>query len=119
MRTPADPQSEIKGMIYGIEGIAPGFLRDQRPWVDLRTVGEDEAGTSGRGDTGEAGTWWSVDDDGRFPSLVDLFLHHGGRSRPFKSSSGASRHARRRRWRTGALGGSAFEPLPIRRSLIS
>ena len=26
MRTPVDPQSEIKGMIYGIEGIAPGFL---------------------------------------------------------------------------------------------
>jgi len=26
MRTPVDPQSEIKGTIYGIEGIAPGFL---------------------------------------------------------------------------------------------
>jgi len=26
MRTPVDPQSEIKGTVYGIEGIAPGFL---------------------------------------------------------------------------------------------
>ena len=78
MRTPADPQSEIDGTIYGIEGIAPGFLRDRRPWVDLSTVGEDEAGTSGGGDTSKTGTWRSVDDDGRFPYLVDLFLRHGG-----------------------------------------
>ena len=78
MCTPADPQSEIKGTIYGIEGIAPRFLRDRRPWVDLSTIGEDEAGTLGRGDTGETGTWRLVDDDGRFPSLVDLFLRNGG-----------------------------------------
>ena len=78
MRTLADPQSEIKDTIYGIKGIAPGFLRDRRPWVDLSTVGEDEAGTSGGGDADETGTWRSVDDDGQFPSLVDLFLHHGG-----------------------------------------
>jgi len=56
MRTPADPQSEIKGTIYGIEGIAPRFLRDRRPWVDLSTVREDEAGRSGGCDTGETGT---------------------------------------------------------------
>ena len=78
MRTPMDPRSEIKGTVYGIEGIAPGFLRDRRPWVDLSTVGEDEAGKSGGGDTGETGTWRTVDDDGRFPSLIDLFLRHGG-----------------------------------------
>ena len=78
MRTPADPQSEIKGTIYGIDGIALGFLRDRRPWVDLSTVGEDEAGTLGGGDAGETGTWRTVDDDGRFPSLIDLFLRHGG-----------------------------------------
>ena len=77
MHTLADPQSEIKGTIYGIKGIAPGFLRDRRPWVDLNTVGEDEAGTSGGGDAGETGTWRTVDDDGRFTSLVDLFLRHG------------------------------------------
>ena len=29
MRTPVDPQSEIKGTIYGIEWIAPGFLRER------------------------------------------------------------------------------------------
>jgi len=40
--------------------------------------GEDEAGTSGGGEADETGTWGSVDDDGRFPSLIDLFLHHGG-----------------------------------------
>jgi hypothetical protein len=78
MRTPADPQSEIKGMIYGIEGIARGFLRDRRPWEDPNAAGEDEAGMSGGGDTGKTGTWRTVDDDGRFPSLIDLFLRHGG-----------------------------------------
>jgi len=120
MRTPADPQSEIKGTIYGIKGIAPGFLRDRRLWVDLSTVGDDEAGTSGGGDTGETGTWRTVDDDIWFPSHVDLFLRHGGgRLRLFKSSSGASRRVWRRRWRTGALGESAFEPLPIQRSPTS
>ena len=46
--------------------------------MDLSTVGEDEAGTSGGGDTGKTETWRTVDDDGRFPSLVDLFLRHGG-----------------------------------------
>jgi len=37
MRTPVDPQSEIKGTIYDIEGIAPGFLRERRPWEDHKT----------------------------------------------------------------------------------
>ena len=78
MRTPTDPQSEIKGTIYGIEGITLGFLRDRWPWVYLSTVGEDEAATSGGCDAGETGTWRTVDDDGRFPSLIDLFLRHGG-----------------------------------------
>jgi len=78
MRTPVDPQSEIKGTIYGIEGIAPGFLRERRPWDDHKPSEEDEAGTSGGGATDETGTWKIVDDDGRFPSLIDLFLRHGG-----------------------------------------
>jgi len=39
---------------------------------------EDEAGTSGGGEADETGTWGSVDDDGRFPYLIDLFLRHGG-----------------------------------------
>jgi len=56
MRTRVDPQSEIKGTIYSIEGIAPGFLRDRRPWEDPNAAGEDEAGTSGEGDTSETGT---------------------------------------------------------------
>jgi hypothetical protein len=33
-----------------------------------------------------------------------------------KNSSGASRHARKRRWRTRAPVGSAFEPPPIHQS---
>ena len=58
-----------------VTGIASGFLEGRRPWEDLGAGGEDEAGTSGGGETG---TWTLVDDDGRFPSLVDLFLRHGG-----------------------------------------
>ena len=77
-RTPVDPQSEIKGTIFSNEGIAPGFLRERRPWEDTSAAAEDEAGTSGGGGAGETGTWRTVDDDGRFPSLIDLFLRHGG-----------------------------------------
>jgi len=75
MHTRVDPQSEIKGTIYGIDGIAPGFLREHRSWEDRIPA---EAGTSGGGGASETGTWKTVDDDGRFPSLVDLFLRHGG-----------------------------------------
>ena len=78
MRTPANPQSEIKGSLYGIDGIAPGFLRDRWPWEDLGTEEGDNAGTYGGGDANETGTWGLVDDDGRFPSLIDIFQRHGG-----------------------------------------
>ena len=74
MRTPVDPDSEIKRTIYGMDGIAPGFLRERRAWDDRIPAEEDEVGTSGSKD----GTWKMVDDDGRFPSLIDLFLRHGG-----------------------------------------
>jgi len=74
IRTPVDPESEIRRTIYGMDGIAPAFLRERRAWEDRIPTEEDEAGTSGSQD----GTWKTVDDDGRFPSLVDLFLHHGG-----------------------------------------
>jgi hypothetical protein len=60
MRTPADPSSKIKGTLYGIEGIAPGFLEGRRPWEDVagtsRAGGEDEAGAFGGGEAGEAKT---------------------------------------------------------------
>ena len=78
MRTPVDPESEIRRTIYGMDGIAPGFLRERRAWEDRIPTEEDEAGTSGGGGSSETGTWKTVDDDGRFPSLVDLFLRHGG-----------------------------------------
>jgi len=119
MRIPVDPQSEIRGTIYGMDGIASGFLRERRSWEDRIPVEEDEVGTSGGGGASETGTWMTVDDDGRFPSLVDLFLRHGGRSRPSKSLSEASRHVLTRRWRTGALTGSVFGLPPIRPSLTS
>jgi len=78
MRTPVDPESEIRRTIYGMDRIAPGFLRERRAWEDCIPAEEDEAGTSGGGGISETGTWKTVDDDGRFPSLVDLFLCHGG-----------------------------------------
>jgi hypothetical protein len=40
--------------------------------------GWDEDGTSSGGAANEIGTWASVDDDGRFPSLVDICLRNGG-----------------------------------------
>ena len=43
-----------------------------------RRGGGDDAGTSGGGDAIETRIWGSVDDDGRFPSLIDIFLRHGG-----------------------------------------
>jgi len=78
MRTLVDPQSEIKGSLYGMDGHAPGFLRDWLPWEEPIIEEGDEAGTSSGGDANETGTWGSVDDDERFPSLVDIFLCHGG-----------------------------------------
>jgi len=78
MRTPADHQSKIKGTVYDTEGIAPGFLRERRPWEDHKPSEDDEARTSGGDATNKTGTWKTVDDDGRFPSLIDLFLRHGG-----------------------------------------
>jgi len=76
MRTPADPDSEIRRTIYGMDGIASGFLRGRRPWEERVPSEEDEARTLGGGGGSETGTWKTVDDDGRFPSLVDLFLRH-------------------------------------------
>jgi len=78
MRTPIDPESEIRRTIYGMDRIALGFLRGCRLWKDRIPAEEDEAGTSGGGGGSKTGTWKTVDDDGRFPSFVDLFLRHGG-----------------------------------------
>jgi len=56
MHTPVDPQSEIKGSLYGINGIAPGFLQDRRPWEEPSIEEGDDAGTSGGGNFNETGT---------------------------------------------------------------
>jgi len=114
MRNPVDPESEIRRTIYDMDGIAPGFLRERRSWEERVPVEEDEIGTLGGGGGSETGTWKTMDDDGWFPSLVDLFLRHGGLSKPSRSSSEASRHAPTRRWRTGVPTGSASGLPPIR-----
>ena len=56
MRTRVDPESEIRRTIYGMDRIAPGFLRERRSWEDRIPVEEDEAGTSGGGEGSETGT---------------------------------------------------------------
>jgi hypothetical protein len=56
MRTPADPDSEIRRTIYGMDGITPGFLRERRSWEDCIPTEEDEAGTSGGGGGSKTGT---------------------------------------------------------------
>ena len=56
MRTPVDPQSEIRGTIYGMDGIAPGFLQERRSWEDRIPSKEDEIETSGGGGGSETGT---------------------------------------------------------------
>jgi len=78
MRTPTDSDSEIRRTIYGIDGIALGFLRGRRSWEERVPSEEDEIGTSEGSGGSKTRTWKTVDDDGRFPSLVDLFLRHGG-----------------------------------------
>jgi hypothetical protein len=82
VRTPLDLDSEIRRTLYRIEGIAPEYLGGRRPWEDMtgtsRAGREDEAGTSSGGEADEAGMWATIHEDGRFPSLADLFLHHGG-----------------------------------------
>lgn len=70
--TPLDLSSEFKGTLYGVEGIAPGYVEGRRPW-------EDVAGSADAGEGDVAGTLGSAfREDERFPSLVDLFLRHGG-----------------------------------------
>jgi len=56
LRTPVDPESEIRSTIYGVDGIAPGFLRERRSWEDRIPAKEDEAGTSGGGGGSKTGT---------------------------------------------------------------
>ena len=55
-RTPADPDSEIRRTIYGMDGITPGFLLERQSWEDRIPTEEDEAVTSGGGGGSETGT---------------------------------------------------------------
>ena len=65
---------------------------------------------------GPGGRWMMTGDS---PPLLTCFCVMGGSSRLSRNSSGASRRAQRRRWRTGAPVRSAFEPPPIHQSPIS
>ena len=56
MRTTVDPESKIRRTIYGMDGIAPGFLREHRSWEDRIPTEEEDAGTSGGDGGSETGT---------------------------------------------------------------
>ena len=119
MRTPVDPQSEIKVSLYGMDGLAPGFLRDRRPWEEpsaeeATTPALLAVATPTR--PGPGGQWTTT---GGFPLLSTYSCTTEARSTPFRSLSGASRRARRRRWRTRAPVGSVFGPPPIHQSPTS
>jgi len=116
MRTPVDPESEIRRTIYGMDGITPGFLRERRSWEYHISAEEDEARMSGGGGGSETGTWKTVDDDGRFPSLVDLFLRHGGSLETVEELIRGVKARFTRRWRICAPIGSASRLPPIRLS---
>ena len=73
MRTPVEPQSKIKGFLYSMDWLAPGILRDRRPWEEPIAEDGDEAGTSGGGDTNDTGRWGSV-----YGPPTPMWLHLGG-----------------------------------------
>jgi len=56
MRTPVDPQSQMRRTIYGMDGIALGFLWEHRSWEDRIPAEEDKIGTSGGDGGSETGT---------------------------------------------------------------
>jgi len=105
--------------ISDIEGIAPGFLHGQRPWEDLSAGGGDEARTFGGGNADEAGTWRSLDHDGQFPSLVNLFLRHGGSLKIVQDLIRGVKACTEEEMEHWGPGGSVFEPPLLWMSPIS
>jgi len=85
MRTPVDPQSEIKGSLYGMDGLALGFLRDWRPWEEPITEEGGKASTSGGGDANEIGTLGRSMTTGGSLLSSTFFCATEARLRPFKS----------------------------------
>ena len=77
MGTPADRRSEIKGTIYGIEGIASGFLDGRWPWEDLSAGGGNEARTSGDGEVEETEPGHLLTTTGNSPLLSICFCIMG------------------------------------------
>jgi hypothetical protein len=75
---PGGPSVRDQGHDLRHRGDRSWILREPWSWEDRIPAKEDEAGTSGGGGASETRTWKTVDDDGRFPSLIDLFLRHGG-----------------------------------------
>ena len=74
--------------------------------------GVDDAGTSSGGDTNETGTWGSVDADGRFPSLIDIFLGHGGSLETVQELIRGVKARTEEEMENWATVGSFFEPPP-------
>ena len=117
MRTPVDPQSEIKGMIYASRGSLPDFFENDgrgRITNPLRRMKPGRRVVALLTRPGPGRRWMMT---GGSPPLSTCFYVMGGHSRLSTSSSKGSRCARRRRWKTGALIGSAFGPPPTRPSL--
>ena len=85
MHTPVDPQSEIKASLYGMDGLAPGLLRDRRPWEEPIVEEWDEAGTSGGGEANETETWARLMTTGGSLLSSTYSCVTEVRSRPFKS----------------------------------
>jgi hypothetical protein len=76
-----------------IEGAALGYLEGWRPWAD-------EARTSGTGE-----------EDPRFPSLIDLFVHHGRSIEIVEGFLPGIKERTKEELQYWAPGGSAFKTL--------
>lgn len=59
-RTPSDPESEIRGTLYGVEAVTLGYLASRQPWADKARPSE------------------ASEEVPRFSTLVDLILLRRG-----------------------------------------
>ena len=71
-----NPRSKVPFMVW--TGLPRGSSETGGHGRNPSAKEGDDVGTSGVGDANETGTWGSVYDDGRFPSLINIFLHYGG-----------------------------------------
>ena len=118
MRTPVDPQSEIKGTTASRGSLSDFSENDGRGRITNppRRMKPGRLVVALPTRPGPGRQWMMMGDS---PPLSTYFYVMGGHSRLSKSSSGVSRRARRRRWKTGAPIGSAFGPAPTHPILTS